>query len=108
MRRISRHPLAVAALLLMALALLAAACAPAAAPPPPPTTAAPKVEAPKPAAPAATPTTAPASKPTGKAVKICYLTPLTGPLASIGLPQSIAVKMAQEDVNNTGGINRRP
>ena len=117
MRRVSRHPLVVAALLLMALALLAAACAPAAAPTPTPTkaapaatptTAAPKVEATKPAAPAATPTTAPAAKPTGKAVKICYLTPLTGPLASIGLPQSIAVKMAQEDVNNTGGINGSP
>ncbi|MDP2856968.1 MAG: ABC transporter substrate-binding protein [Bacillota bacterium] len=108
-------------LCLVALVMLAA-CAPTAAPtptptkaPPPPATptaAAPKVEATKPAEkpaekPAATPTTA-VSKPTGKAVKVCYLTPLSGPVAVFGLPQSIAVKMAQEDINNSGGINGSP
>lgn len=110
--------------LLLALAVLAAACAPAAAPTPTPTkaapaatptTAAPKVEATKPAAeptkpaaPAATPTTAAAAKPTGKAIKVCFLTPLSGPVASLGLPQTIAVKMAQDDINNAGGINGSP
>ncbi|MDP2936821.1 MAG: ABC transporter substrate-binding protein [Dehalococcoidia bacterium] len=123
MRRSPKRPLAMAALALVAIMVVVAACAPAAtptptptkAPPPPPTaTAAPaKVVATAPAEkpvekPAATPTTAPVAKPTGKAIKVCYLTPLTGPLASIGLPQSIAVKMAQEDINNTGGINGSP
>ena len=116
-----RALLALFTLSLVAL-ILAAACAPAAAPTPTPTkapapaatptTAAPKVEATKPAEkpaekPAATPTTA-ASKPTGKTVKICYMTPLSGPVAVFGLPQSIAVKMAQDDINNSGGINGSP
>src|SRR3972149_4374068 len=103
MRKTPKHPLAMAALAIVAIMVVVAACAPAATPPPAPTKA-----PPPPPAPAATPTTAPVAKPTGKAIKVCYLTPLTGPLASIGLPQSIAVKMAQEDINNTGGINGSP
>ena len=100
------------------LVLLVTACGPAAAPTPTPTkaapaatptTAAPKpaAEPTKPAAPAATPTTAP-SKPTGAPIKMGFVTPLSGPLASFGVLQRIAVKLAEEDVNAAGGINGAP
>ncbi|HLB11713.1 MAG TPA: ABC transporter substrate-binding protein, partial [Dehalococcoidia bacterium] len=111
-----RHPkhkgmglLVLAAVLVLAVA----ACAPAAtstptptkAPPAAsPTTAAPKAEATKPAV---TPTAAP-SKPTGTAIKIGYLTPLTGPTAAYGQMESIMVFLGEEDVNKTGGINGSP
>ncbi len=116
MRRILKNPLAAAAIMLLAVVVLAAACAPAAAPTPTPTkaapapttaaapaatpttAAAPKVEATKPAA---TATTAP-PKAAAKNVKVCYLSPLSGPVASLGLPQSIAAKLAEEDINKTG------
>ncbi len=107
------------------LVLLAAACAPAATPTPTPTkaapaatpttAAAPKVEATKPAAeptkpaaPAATPTTAAAAKPTGAPVKIGFVVPLSGALSSYGLLQRIAGRLAEEDINSSGGINGSP
>jgi len=103
-------------LFLVGLLLAAAACAPSAAPTPTPTkaapavapTAAPKVEATKPAEkPAATPTAAP-SKPTGAPIKLGFVTPLSGPMTSLGVLQRIAGKLAEEDVNATGGINGAP
>lgn len=97
------------------LVFLVAACAPAAAPTPTPTKAAPaatptaaSTAAPKaaePTKPAATPTP---SKPTGAPVKIGVITPLSGPTASYGALMRIAVKLAEEDVNNSGGINGSP
>lgn len=105
--------MAVAALV----AVLVTACAPAAAPTPTPTKAAPaaapttapaKAEATKPAEkPAATPTTA-AAKPTGAPVKIGFVVPLSGALASYGFLQRIAGRLAEEDINSSGGINGSP
>jgi branched-chain amino acid transport system substrate-binding protein len=91
--------------LFMALALVAA-CAPAAAPTPTPTKAPPP---PKPTATrAAKPSAPPAAKPSGAPVKIGFVTPLSGPLSSFGLLQRIAVRLAETDINNTGGINGHP
>lgn len=99
--------------LLIVSALLAlTACAGPAAPTPTPTkaatapgpAAAPKTEAPKPGA---SPTTAP-SKASGAPVKIGYLTPLTGRMAPNGHAQKLAVNMAVDDINNSGGINGSP
>ncbi len=120
MKRVPRHALAKLALALVLLLMVAGACAPAATPTAVPT----KAPAATAASPAATPTTAakpagtqaPAavaptaapSKPTGKAVKVCYIAPLSGPVASLGWPQTVAVKMAQDDINNSGGINGSP
>lgn len=114
MKRIPKNPTALAVMALIVVAMVAMACAPAAAPTPTPTkaaapapaatptTAAPKVEPTKPAAPpAATATSAP-PKAAAKAIKVCYLAPLSGPVASLGLPQSIAAKMAEEDISKTG------
>lgn len=71
-------------------------------------TTAPAAAATKPAdKPAATPTTA-ASKPTGAPVKMGFVTPLSGPVASYGVLVSIAVKLAEADINNSGGINGSP
>src|SRR3990172_2128653 len=98
-------------------AVLVTGCAPAAAPTPTPTKAAPaatptrgapKVEATKPAEkPAATPTTA-AAKPTGAPVKVGFVVPLSGALSSYGLLQRIAGRLAEEDINGSGGINGSP
>ncbi|MDP2937352.1 MAG: ABC transporter substrate-binding protein [Dehalococcoidia bacterium] len=105
---------------LLAMTLLVAACAPGAAPTPTPTnapaaaspTAAPKAEPTKPAEkpaekPAATPTTAP-SKPTGASIKVGFLTPLSGFAAPFGHNQKYGVILAQEDINQGGGINGSP
>lgn len=114
-------PMALAAMLV----LLVTSCAPAAAPTPTPTKAAaptaaapaatptaaakPAAEPTKPAAPAATPTTAAAAKPaSGTPIKIGFVTPLSGPLASFGILNRIAVKLAEEDINAAGGINGSP
>lgn len=105
-------------------AILAGACAPAAAPTPTPTkapaaaatpTAAAKVDPTKPAAgttpagsaPASTPTAA-ASKPTGTAIKLGFITPLSGPQAYLGVMSRIAVTLAVEDTNAAGGVNGSP
>ena len=113
MKRHPRHTGMGLLVLAAVLVLAAAACAPAATPTPTPTkappaaspsTAAPKAEATKPAV---TPTAAP-SKPTGTAIKIGYLTPLTGPTAAYGQMESIMVFLGEEDVNKTGGINGSP
>lgn len=115
----TRHPLIAAAVVLVAIVMVAAACAPAAAPTPTPTKAAPAASpAPavtptaaaaaktaEPTKPVATPTTAAAAKPTGKPIKIGFLTPLTGRVAGYGARQKIAVQLAVEDVNKAGGIN---
>lgn len=108
------------AILIFAVLLTLVACAPGAAPTPTPTkaaapaatptTAPAKTEATKPAAttaPAATPTTA-AAKPTGAPIKIGFVNPLSGPLASYGFLNRIAVTLAVEDVNASGGINGSP
>ncbi|MDP2952432.1 MAG: ABC transporter substrate-binding protein, partial [Chloroflexota bacterium] len=99
---------------LIALAL-SVACAPTAAPTPSPTTApAPAATSSKPAEkaaekPAASPTAAPPSKPTGKPIKAAYLYPGSGPLAATqGFTQRVAVRMALDEINNTGGINGSP
>ncbi|MDP2662993.1 MAG: ABC transporter substrate-binding protein, partial [Dehalococcoidia bacterium] len=120
MRRVPKHSLAKLALALVLLLLVAGACAPAATPTAAPTKAAPAAAtapaaaaptaAAKPAVtqpPAAAPTAA-AAKPTGKSVKVCYIAPLSGPVASLGWPQTVAVKMAQDDINASGGINGSP
>lgn len=57
--------------------------------------------------PAGTPTTA-AAKPTGTPVKLGYINPFTGPVASYGLLQRITVNMAVDDINASGGINGSP
>ncbi|MDP2936506.1 MAG: ABC transporter substrate-binding protein [Dehalococcoidia bacterium] len=111
--------------LAVALVFLLTACAPAATPTPTPIKAAPTATAaPKPAAtaapaPAATPTTAapkPAATPTtaapkpasGTPIKIGFVNPLSGALASFGVLQRIAVNLAVEDINAAGGINGAP
>lgn len=111
--------------LAVVLVFLLTACAPAVTPTPTPIKAAPTATAaPKPAAtaapaPAATPTTAapkPAATPTtaapkpasGTPIKIGFVTPLSGALASFGVLQRIAVKLAEEDINTSGGINGAP
>ncbi len=111
--------LSIAAILL----LVVTACAPAAAPTATPTkaaapaatTAAPAATvgaaATKPAAttPAAGAAATPAAKaPTGNPVKIGFINPLSGPTSAYGFLQRIAVNMAVEDVNATGGINGSP
>ncbi len=117
------------ALALGVVALVLAACAPPAQPTPTPIGKAPPAATPtaaaKPAAttpaattpaaatpaatkPAATPTTAAAAKPTGAAIKIGYVTPITGPAAAFGLMESVMVSLGQDDVNNAGGINGSP
>ncbi len=103
------------AMLIGLLAALAGACVPAAAPTPTPTKA-PAAATPTVAAkpqeqpaqkPAAAPTTA-SSKPAGTPIKVGYLTPLTGPSGPFGQLESTAAFLAEEDVNNSGGINGRP
>ncbi len=116
MRQVPKQRLAACGLALVALLLLVAACAPQAASTPVATKApaastaavAPTVQATSSASTPAPASTTTASKPTGKAVKICYIAPLSGPVASLGWPQTVAVKMAQEDINNSGGINGSP
>lgn len=44
----------------------------------------------------------------GKPIKIGYIVLLTGPLASNGIPQKIAIDMAVEEINKKGGINGSP
>ncbi|MDP2936505.1 MAG: ABC transporter substrate-binding protein [Dehalococcoidia bacterium] len=105
----------------LVLALLVTACAPAATPTPAPTTAppavtptaAPKVEATKPVEkpvekPATTPTTAAPAKATGAPIKVGFITPLSGPQAYLGVMSKIAVDLAVEDTNASGGINGSP
>ena len=116
MKLVSRQPIVWSAIMLVALVLLAAACTPAAAPTPTPAktqaaaspTTAPKVEATKPAEKAPTTPTIAVSKPTGKPIKVAYLTPLTGRAAAYGQLQKLAVQMALEDINKAGGINGAP
>ena len=86
---------------------------PAAAPttaPAAPKTEAPKAEAPKPAAEAPKPAAAPAAaaKPAGKAIKFGELEPMTGGLAVGGKMAAVAVQLAAEEINKTGGINGSP
>lgn len=57
---------------------------------------------------AAAPTSAPAAKPTGKPIKIGFITPLTWRVAGYGARQKIAVQLALEDVNSRSGINGSP
>lgn len=40
-----------------------------------------------------------------KPIKIGYIVPLTGALASNGIPQKIAIDMAVDEINKKGGIN---
>lgn len=119
MRCIRRNALPTA-LALVALLIVTAACAPAVSPTPTPSKApvsvtpssAPKTDAATPAAtpaskPAATATVA-ASKPTGAAIKIGFLTPLSGFAAPFGQNQKYGVILAEEDINKSGGINGSP
>ena len=112
MRKVPKYRTAAFAMASILLLLLVVACVPQAASTPVPTKApatstaavAPTVQATAPAS----GSTATASKPTGKAIRICYLAPISGPVASLGWPQTVAVKMAQDDINNSGGINGSP
>ncbi len=56
---------------------------------------------------AAKPTTA-ASKPTGNPIKLGYITPLTGPANAMGLMENVMVSLAEDDINDNGGINGSP
>ncbi len=69
----------------------------------------PAAEATKPAAEATwPPAPAVAAKPSGKPIKIGFITPLTGRVAGYGARQKIAAQLAVEDINSTGGINGSP
>ncbi|MBI2953287.1 MAG: ABC transporter substrate-binding protein [Chloroflexi bacterium] len=50
----------------------------------------------------------PPGKPSGNPVKVGFMTPLTGRLADYGRLQEVAVKLAVEDINASGGINGKP
>ncbi len=94
-------------------ALLVTACGPGAAPTAVPTkapAAAPTAAAPKvePTKPAASPTTAPPKAASGTPIKIGFVTPLSGQMVSFGLLQRIAVSLAVDDINASGGINGAP
>jgi len=98
--------------LVMLMAGLVAGCTPAATPTAVPTKAAAPVATTAPAgaattAPAAAPTTA-AAAPSGAPVKIGFITPLSGAQASYGALERIAVQMAVDDTNASGGINGSP
>lgn len=71
------------------------------APPTTAKTAAPQATQPSAAAPAA-------AKPSGKPIKIGYMTPLSGRMANNGKLQQIAAKLAVDDINVSGGINGSP
>ncbi|MBI3913887.1 MAG: ABC transporter substrate-binding protein [Chloroflexi bacterium] len=94
--------------LLMAIAMLVAtiaACAPAPTPAP---TAAPPTAAPKPAvttAPAATvaPTAVPAPV-AGDVYKIGFVSSVTGPVSSLGIPERDTALMLMDQINKAGGI----
>lgn len=105
----------------LALLLLLAACAAPAAPSP---TAAPKPAAPTAAPAAAKPTAAQgavqptaaaaATKPaaavpaTGKPIKLGFVWGLTGPIADVSQPNSVAMRAYMDWLNKNGGINGRP
>jgi branched-chain amino acid transport system substrate-binding protein len=44
----------------------------------------------------------------GKPIKVAFITSLTGRMAGYGARQKIAVELAQEDINSSGGINGSP
>lgn len=50
----------------------------------------------------------PTASPAGEPIIIGVTLPLTGQLASTGVYQAEALRMAEEDINNAGGINGRP
>jgi len=105
--------------LVVLLALLAASCAPAVAPTATPTkapaaapTAASKTEPTKPAGTTATTPTAATSKPAAKLkgteVKIGFMGPKTGPVAAWGIENEEVLKMAEKEINDSGGIGGLP
>lgn len=117
MSRLGKWTLALATV--MVLAAVLAACAPATAPTPTPTkppapapTVAPKAAEATPTAvpkpPAATPTSAVPTKPTGKPIKIGSMQPLAGGLAVAGKQAQIGYELAAEDLNKAGGVNGSP
>ncbi len=98
--------------LMLATILVLGACTPSASPTTAPTkatpgtssTVAPKSEPTKPAAGATTT----ASKPTGAPIKVGFIAPFSGPMATYGFAVKIPAKMAEEDINASGGINGSP
>lgn len=97
--------------------LFLAACTPSVVPTPTPVvkalpaglpTAALKAEATKPVEKPSAPATPSVSKPAGTPIKIGYLTPLTGRMGPYGQAQKIAVNMAADEINSSGGINGSP
>lgn len=69
-----------------------------------PTAAAPLKEAPAPKTTGA----AAAAKASGAPIKIGYMTPMSGPVISFGHLDKVAMELAIEDINNSGGINGSP
>lgn len=57
---------------------------------------------------ATTPTAAPTPAATGNGLRLGYLLPSTGDLASIGQPMMAAVPLLVETVNKCGGVNGQP
>ncbi len=114
----------VLAVMVLITTLLVVSCAPAAAPTATPTKAAAPAATPTAAAkpattsqPAAAPTTAatkPASTPaaakppTGTPIKLGVILPLSGPQAYLGVMSQIAITLAVEDTNASGGVNGSP
>lgn len=108
MRHRAQEPLERVLVALVTASMVLGACTFTAVPTPTPTKAAPSapnVEATKPLAPADASAVA---KPTGKPIKIGFITPLTGGAAGYGARQKIAAWLAVEDINGAGGVNGMP
>lgn len=49
-----------------------------------------------------------AAKPTGAPIKVGHITPMSGPAVDFGRLDKVAMEIAVEDINNSGGINGAP